>query len=499
MLVAGPWTDSTPPLTGIDRSWWPPGVRTAADDARVAGYASALAFYRGAQWTEAARRGETRLVLNYARTLIRKTASYVFPGPVSFAARTGTDDPAARTAGNRAEQLLAGLGGDLDLGRLDLSLAIDASVLGDAALKVTWNVASGRPRVVAVDPGSLVAEVASDDPRQLEAMTQAYGLTGRQAQRLFPTLNLAGLAAERTYPVVEQWTGTRWTLHIAGQVVQDIANPYGWIPYVVAANSPRPFSYWGESDLADLVDVCRELNQRMTVLARILEVSGAPIAVLENVHGSEGISVGPGAKWELPEGARAYLLDLLQGGSSQVHLAFVDQLFRVLHDLSETPRTAFGDSGRDLSGAALEVEIQPLAEGGADAPDVGRRVCAAQRAHPGPAGAVRRGGPAWNPANDDDLALDFAERPRRLGPECGLAGGERDPEPALGDRGAGRKRPGGGTGGDPGGTRSGPGSVGAVPRRIGSVVVRARRVPVRAPHVTAWRVTPSCHSDEGGI
>jgi hypothetical protein len=100
----------------------------------------------------------------------------------------------------------------------------------------------------------------------------------------------------------------------------------------------------------------------MTVLSRILELSGAPIAVLENVSGSDGISVGPGAKWELPEGAKAYLLDLLQGGSSQIHLAYVDQLFRVLHDLSETPRTAFGDSGRDLSGAALEVEIQPLVQ-----------------------------------------------------------------------------------------------------------------------------------------
>ena len=37
-------------------------------------------------------------------------------------------------------------------------------------------------------------------------------------------------------------------------------------------------------------------------------------------------------------------------------------LYRSLHDLSETPCTAFGDSGRDLSGAALEVEIQPLVQ-----------------------------------------------------------------------------------------------------------------------------------------
>jgi hypothetical protein len=34
----------------------------------------------------------------------------------------------------------------------------------------------------------------------------------------------------------------------------------------------------------------------------------------------------------------------------------------LLHDLRETPQTAFGDAGRDLSGAALEVEVPPLVQ-----------------------------------------------------------------------------------------------------------------------------------------
>ena len=129
-----------------------------------------------------------------------------------------------------------------------------------------------------------------------------------------------------------------------------------------AANNPLSHGFWGRSDLGDLEDVCQEINRRTTILSRVLELSGAPIAVLENVDGSEGISVGPGAKWELPEGAKAYLLDLLQGGGVHIHIEYIDLLFRILHDLSETPRTAFGDSGRDLSGAALEVEIQPLVQ-----------------------------------------------------------------------------------------------------------------------------------------
>jgi hypothetical protein len=217
---------------------------------------------------------------------------------------------------------------------------------------------------VAVNPATLVVRTAADDPRAVRAVTHAYALGGADLADI--GLDAAGsgldLDPERAYPVVEWWSDDRWRMTVAGQVVRDGENPYGWIPYVIATNDPRPFGFWGQSDLLDLVDVCMELNRRMTVLARVLELSGAPIAVLENVDGSEGIAVGPGAKWELPEGARAYLLDLLQGGGTQLHIAYIDLLYRTLHDLSETPRTAFGDSGRDLSGAALEVEIQPLVQ-----------------------------------------------------------------------------------------------------------------------------------------
>ena len=91
-------------------------------------------------------------------------------------------------------------------------------------------------------------------------------------------------------------------------------NPYGWIPYVIYPNLARPHEFWGASDLEDLIDVCRELNRRMTTISRILEVAGYPITVLENVTGSEGIRAEAGAVWELPEASRAYLLDMLQGG-----------------------------------------------------------------------------------------------------------------------------------------------------------------------------------------
>ena len=174
--------------------------------------------------------------------------------------------------------------------------------------------------------------------------------------------SLGSIAFDRRYSVTEIWSDDRWRVFLDRDEVFDHPNPYGWIPYVFATNHPRPHQFWGTSDLDDLYDVCRELNSRMSVLSQILALSGAPVTVLENVDGSEGIVIGPGARWELPEGSRAYLLDLLSQGGMRLHIDYIDLLYRALHDLSETPRTAFGDSGRTLSGAALEVEIQPLVQ-----------------------------------------------------------------------------------------------------------------------------------------
>ena len=43
-----------------------------------------------------------------------------------------------------------------------------------------------------------------------------------------------------------------------------------------------------------------------------------------------------------------------------MHVDYIDLLYRTIHDLSESPRTAFGDNARSLSGVALEMELQPL-------------------------------------------------------------------------------------------------------------------------------------------
>jgi hypothetical protein len=336
----------------------PSGWLDGRDIERFNRYRTYLDFYAGQQWAGRRRAGETRLTFNYARTLVQKSVSYLFPRPVTFNVVPDSDQQDA--AARRAERALNAVYARHDQHTIDFQSALDSAVLGDGAFKVSWSHRRGAPLVAPVDPSMLWAWWEPDNPNEIYRVVQRYTIAAGEVERVFPgaRLPVASGAGEQIV-VVEDWDSERYTISLAGEQVIDQANPYGFIPYVIYPNIARPHEFWGASDLEDLIDVCRELNQRMTTLSRILHVAGYPITVLENVTGSDGIRAEAGAIWELPEDSKAYLLDML-GSGVDLHIDYVNLLYRQLHDLSETPRTAFGDAGRALSGVALEVEIQPL-------------------------------------------------------------------------------------------------------------------------------------------
>lgn len=327
---------------------------------RTTRYASARAFFDGEQWLTRNVRGEHRLTINYARALIRKVASYTFPEPVTFEIPAPLEQPNRDTA--EAERILNAITAAIGCGEQDPQLLIEASYLGDAAVKVTLNPTTRRPVVAQVDPAELKVIYDAANPTEAMHVTHRYQLPAELVPALIGVPIAMPTTPGRKLWISETWTNQRRTLHLDDQLIHDEPNPYGWQPYLVIANERPARHFWGTSDLEDLYDICRELNTRISTLQSILESSGAPIAVLENIDGSDGIAVRPGAKWELPEGSKAYLLSLLQGGGLELHINSIELLFRTLFDLAETPRTAFGDSGRTISGAALEVEIQPLVQ-----------------------------------------------------------------------------------------------------------------------------------------
>ncbi len=334
------------------------------DADRLRRYAENLAFYGGDQWPASTmRQKHRRLVFNYAKAIVDKTTSYLISG-LNFAIDPADDTPEAAVRARAAEIALAHVYDANQLDQLDFDTEIDAAILGDGAYKVTWDAAERRVRITAPDVQGLFAWWAGDDVSRVWRVASRYTIDAESAHTMYgvqakSARRLSG-AQSPGVEIVEVWTAEQFELWADSARVEQRDNPYGFIPFVLYPNIREPKKFWGASDLPVIKEPVRELNRALTQLSMILELSGNPIAVLENVTESTDIAVMPGAVWELPERARAYLLDLLQGGGVKLHADYVDLIYRALHDLGESPRTAFGENRAGLSGIALNVELDPL-------------------------------------------------------------------------------------------------------------------------------------------
>jgi hypothetical protein len=321
------------------------------DRDRFRRYAENIAFYNGDQWPPGGRRGNRRLVFNYAKAIVDKTTSYLMTG-LNFAVDSAGDALEAQARARDAERALADVADANQLDQLDFDTELDAAVLGDGAYKVTWDSDQRRVRITAPDVQGLFAWWAGDDVSRIWRVCSRYTLDADTAQQLYglrPSRARTRTSARMPgVEIVESWTATEFELWADGARIDARPNPYGFIPFVIYPNIREPKKFWGQSDLPPIKKPVRELNRALSQLSMILELSGNPIAVLENVTESRDIAVQPGAVWELPERAKAYLLDLLQGGGVRLHADYVDVIYRTLHDLGESPRTAFGDNHTGL-------------------------------------------------------------------------------------------------------------------------------------------------------
>lgn len=329
-----------------------PSQLRSRDADRVARYVRYLDFYQGKQWPEQSR--HRQLVFNYARISIDKATSFLMHG-FGFTCSPASEDGDVLARVRRAEQLLHRVYEQNSLSQLDYETEIDTAVLGDGCYKVTWDPDEERVRITSPDVSGIFAWWMGDDLSRVWRVASRYRLSQDEIGMLHGTAT-----SKKTAWISEVWTDATFDLFVDTELIDSKPNPYGFIPFIIFPNIRDPKHFWGVSDIPVIMQPQRELNRAFSQLSRILELSGNPIAVLENVVGAEDIKVQPGALWTLPEDAKAYLLDLLQGGGVRLHVDYIDHLYRAMHDVTEIPRAAWGGVEKEMSGAALRMELGSL-------------------------------------------------------------------------------------------------------------------------------------------
>jgi hypothetical protein len=336
-----------------------PSQLSRMDTARLATYRTNLDFYNGSHWPQTSR--HRQLVFNYAKVSIDKVTSFLMQG-LNFACYPNPTNPtnSLNARVRSAEQLLRQVYEQNNLQQLDWETEVDAAVLGDGCYKVIWDTDEKRIRITAPDVSGIYAWWLGDDISRVWRVASRYALTQDELGMLYGSQTPDLIGGKKQATITEVWTAQTFDLFLDNDLMESKPNPYGFIPFVIFPNLREPKKFWGTSDIPTIIQPQRELNRALSQLSRILELSGNPIAVLENIASAEDIKVQPGAVWTIPEDAKAYLLDLLQGGGVRLHIDYIDLVYRALHDISETPRAAWGGIEREISGTALQIELGSL-------------------------------------------------------------------------------------------------------------------------------------------
>lgn len=333
------------------------------DSYRISNYQRNWQLYSGVQFPGLPNGRDKRLVLNYLAVAAQKMAGYVMSPAPDYV----IEDPVAEAAW--ADTVEANR-----LNSLDYEAALWAAVLGDAVYRLGWRMDEQEVSVTLADPSQLWARTKPDDKRVIEWVAQRYfvqeSYNNEPGNIPDPMPLQIGGAQYNAYgaanvEIIEEWTASIYRLWQAGQLIQQKPNPFGFIPYIIVPNNPRPGQYWGTSDFVDLWPIAAEMNIATSTFATIVDYSGAPIVVVENAANTDALRVGPGQMWDLPEKSKAYLLDMMSGGGAQLYTNYLNHLNTVFRELAGLPSVAWGDveAGTGInarSGAALALQLNPL-------------------------------------------------------------------------------------------------------------------------------------------
>lgn len=159
------------------------------------------------------------------------------------------------------------------------------------------------------------------------------------------------------------WTGTSPTiLNQKLPSVEEIPNPYGFIPFVQVKNFPEAGKSEGQGDMDDIIPLNAELNMKVSDVSEIIDYHAAPITVLFGAR-INSLEKGANKVWGgLPKDARVENLEL--HGDLAASQSYISVIRDAISEIGGVPVGALGGTQHisNTSGVALQFVNMPLIE-----------------------------------------------------------------------------------------------------------------------------------------
>ena len=319
---------------------------------RLNRYAQNWAFYLGHHWAYRRETGEPQITFNYTRALSDFITNFTFARGVQFKSPHETEHivPALLKrvweVDNNKQQILWEMGQQ-------------GGVSGDCFIKVAYEPAyedssgqyhPGRVRVLPLNAAFCFPEWHPHDRERLLRFKLKYRFWGTAPE-----------GTRQVYTYTEILTDEYIEEYVNDEMIDQRENPLGSIPVVHVPNISISGSPWGLADIADIISLNREYNEKSAEISDIINYHSAPVTV---ITGAKASNLEKGAKkvWSIPP-KEASVFNL-EGGTAAIPTAmeYLEMLKRSMHEMTGVPESALGQMQpiSNTSGVALHIQYQPM-------------------------------------------------------------------------------------------------------------------------------------------
>ena len=167
---------------------------------------------------------------------------------------------------------------------------------------------------------------------------------------------------ETTVIYKEFWTNETIQIFQGAELIEEMQNPYGFIPFVQIKNFPIAGRSRGVGDLDDIIPLNVELNTKKSDVSEVIDYHSAPITL---VYGARigNLEKGANKVWGgLPKDAKVENLGLQ--GDLVASTGYIQDVKTSMCEIAGVPETVLGGASAisNTSGVALQYMNLPLIE-----------------------------------------------------------------------------------------------------------------------------------------
>ena len=158
----------------------------------------------------------------------------------------------------------------------------------------------------------------------------------------------------------EVWTAEKKRVYEGKELIEETDNPYGEIPIVHIPNYPIAGEYYGASDLVNMVNLQKELNEKATDISDVINYHGSPLTVVTGAQANQ-LQRGANRVWFLPTDTDVKNLELQ--GDLKANIEWFTTVRRAMFEMSSTPNNALGQhepTNSAEAGAAIAIHYLPM-------------------------------------------------------------------------------------------------------------------------------------------